>query len=120
MTTDAAPLAPLHKIPLTNGAAVELATLASPQVRGLLTKPALIRRVSQFVKEHMRDLPRECKDPNDMADWADEPFIAPEVRERTRDALKALVKAAADKGVLPCTAGVGHLLEVLGLADEEG
>lgn len=111
--------APLHKIPLTNGAAVELAMLASPGVRGLLTKPVHIRRVSQFIREHMRDLPRDCKDPGEMADWADEDFIAPEVRERTRDALKALVKAACDKGVLPCTAGAGHLLEVLGLADEE-
>ncbi len=118
MSTESA--APLHKIPLTNGAAVELATLTSQQVRGLLTKRHLIHRVSQFVKEHLRDLPHECRDPDAMADWADEPFIAPEVRERTRDALKALVRAAADKGVLPCTAGAGHLLEVLGLADEEG
>ena len=114
--TDSA--APIHKIPLTNGAAVELAILASQ--RHLMTKPALIRRVSRFVKEHLRDLPPDCKEPSEMADWADAPFICPEVRERERDALKALVKAAADKAVLPCTAGAGHLLEVLGLADEEG
>lgn len=110
--------APLHPIPLTNGAAVELAILAAQ--RNLMTKPALIRRVSRFVREHLRNLPDECKDPAAMADWADAPFIAPELRERDRDALKALVKAAADKAFLPCTAGAGHLLEVLGLADDEG
>lgn len=109
---------PLHKILLTNGAAVELATLAAG--RGLLTKPALVRRVSRFVKEHLRDLPEDCKDPAAMAAWADESFICPEVRERERDALKALVKAACEKGALPCSAGAGHLLEVLGLADDEG
>ena len=116
MSTESA--APLHKVPLTNGAAVELAYLAAG--RGLLTKPALIRRVSRFVKEHLRELPEDCKDPAAMADWADEPFISPEVRERERDAIKALVKAAGEKGALPCTAGAGHLLEVLGLADDEG
>jgi hypothetical protein len=56
----------------------------------------------------------------ELADWADEPFTTPEVRERERDAIKALVKAAAEKGALPCSAGAGHLLEVLGLADDEG
>lgn len=109
---------PRHTINLTNGAAVELAALAA--ARGLLTKPALIRRVSRFVRDHLRDLPEDCKDPSAMADWSDKPFIAPEVRERERDAIKALVKSAAEKGALGCTAGAGHLLEVLGLADDEG
>ena len=116
MTTESA--APLHKLQLTNGAAVELAILAAQ--RNLMTKPALIRRVSRFVREHLRDLPEDCKDPGAMADWSDAPFSAPEIRERERDALKALVKAAVDKAFLPCTAGAGHLLEVLGLADDEG
>jgi hypothetical protein len=107
----------LHKLDLTNGAAAELAALAT--VRGLLTKPSLIRRVSKFVKEHLRDLPPDCKDPGEMAAWAEASFISPEITERTRDALKALLKAAAEKGALSGTVGTGHLLEVLAVGDEE-
>lgn len=116
MTTDSA--APLHKLNLTNGATVELATLV--QTRGLLTKPALLRRVGKFAKKHLRDLPRECKDSGEFADWSDEVFLEVEIGEQWRDALKALVKSAAEKGGMPGTAGAAHLLEVLGLADEEG
>lgn len=110
--------APLHKLSLTNGATAELANLV--QGRGLLTKPALIRRVGKFTKKHLRDLPRDIKDPAEMADWSDEVFLEVEIGEQWRDALKALVKSAAEKGALPGTPGAAHLLEVLGLADDEG
>ena len=110
--------APTHKLALTNGATVELANLV--QTRGLLTKPALIRRVGKFAKKHLRDLPRECREVAEMADWSDEQFLEAEIGEQWRDAIKALVKSAAEKGVLPATPGAAHLLEVLGLADDEG
>lgn len=109
--------APTHKLALTNGATVELANLV--QTRGLLTKPALIRRVGKFVKKHLRDLPRECRDVAEMADWSDESFLNIEINDEWRDALRALVKSAAEKGALPCTPGAAHLLEVLPTNDAE-
>lgn len=115
MTTESA--IPAHPLKLTNGATVELANLI--QFRGLLSKPHLGRSVGRFAKKHLRDLPRECKDPNEMADWSDEKFREVTIDERTRDALKALVRAAYEKGAANGTSGSADLCEVLGLVSEE-
>ena len=106
-----------HPLTLTNGAAIELATLAC--ARGLLTKPAQIRRVSQFARANLRSLPEFKGEMTAQADWSEEVFAEVQVRERERDALKALVQAAAEKNALACSLGTGDLLAVLGLADED-
>lgn len=111
--------APTHKITLTNGATVELMRLST--IGGLLTKPALTRRVSQFIREHIlsRPLPDFRGDAAGMMAWSDAEFAVVEVRERTRDALKALIQSAQEKGALSCSLGCGDLLVTFGLADED-
>jgi hypothetical protein len=109
--------APSHPIRLTNGMAVALANLAA--TRGLLTKPVHIRKVSQFIREHLRTIPEFRGEHSVMVAWSDAHFLEITVKERVRDALKELVKSAADKGALSCALGEGDLLVLFGLADEE-
>ena len=105
---------PDHTISLTNAAAVELVNLASS--RGLLTKSVHIRKVSQFQREHL--LPLLKGHVTFDVDKALEEFGSPSVNERTRDALKELVRSAVEKGALSCSIGAGDLLELFGLADD--
>ncbi|MBU6247135.1 MAG: hypothetical protein KGN77_05210 [Xanthomonadaceae bacterium] len=106
-----------HHLKLTNGAAIELAVLAG--ARGLLTKKELIGRVVKFARAHLRKLPEFKGEMAAQADWSEEIFAEVQVRERERDALKALVQSAADNKALACTLGTGDLLAVLGLAEDE-
>lgn len=106
---------PAHRLSLTNAAASELVQLVN--ARGLLTKPVLIRRVSRLTKTHLRAL-EEPK--GDLQAWADRQAVDVEISERERDALKALVTSAAEKGALGCTIGTGELLDLLGLGEEDG
>lgn len=107
-----------HKLRLSKGAAIELANLIGAG-RGILVKPALIRRVSQFGREHLRAPPEYRDGLAGMADWSEETFAEVEITERVRDALKALVQSAAEKGVLSCAIGVGDLLAAFGIGDDE-
>jgi len=110
---------PSHNIRLSNGSVNELMRLSV--TGGLLTKPALTRRVSQFMREHVlcRPLPDFKGDSSGMLAWSDSEFAAVEVRERTRDAIKALIASAQEKGMLSCSLGCGDLLTTFGLADDE-
>lgn len=108
---------PIHTIKLTNAAASELATLVTG--RGLITDEKHLLRVSKFARKYLRNLPQPPTDPKDSADWAETEFAAVEVKEKTRDSLKELVKAAAGKGALCCNFGAGDLLEILGLAEAD-
>ncbi len=108
---------PIHAIPLTNAAAIELLTLA--QMRGLLTDEKQAKRVSDFIRKHLRTVPDQPKVNAEVIAWAEIQYAKPEAKEKTRDALKALVQAAATKGALSCGFGAGDLLEVLGLAEAD-
>ena len=108
---------PIHTVTLTNAAAGSLAALVV--ARGLLTDEKHLLRVSKFARKHLRRLPDPPAKPEDSAEWAERQFLAVEVKEKTRDALKALVKSAAAKGAMAGSYGDGDLLEVLGLAEAD-
>ncbi len=117
MSTESA--APVHKLRLTNGAVMELARLAS--IYGLLRKSHHVRRVTQFMRDNvLRRLPEYRGDHAGMVDWSDEEFGTFEIREKVRDALKALVQSAQENGQVSCSLGCGDLLVIFGLADDEG
>ena len=105
---------PDHTLTLSKAAAIELVTLSTS--RGLLTKPVHIRKVSQFVREHLAPLLRDKQEFDLDAALAE--FGSFTVNERTRDSLKALISAAAEKGALSANIGTGELLDLFGLAED--
>jgi len=110
--------APTHTLHLTNGAAFELARLAS--IQGLLRKAHHVRRVAQFLREHiLASFPEYRGDQKGLPAWSDAEFATVEVREKIRDALKALVQSALENGALSGSLGCGDLVTIFGLADED-
>jgi hypothetical protein len=105
---------PDHTLSLSNAAAVEIVNLASS--RGLLTKPVHIRKVSQFQRDHLLPILKR-KEGFDL-EAAQQPFGEFVVNEKTRDALKELVRSAAEKGALSCSMGTGEVLDLFGLAED--
>lgn len=105
---------PDHTFTLTKSAAVELVNLST--TRGLLTKPVHLRKVSQFMREHLAPLLRD-KQGFDL-DAALAEFGTFTVNERTRDGIKALLSAAAEKGAMSGNLGTDELLDLFGLADD--
>lgn len=111
------PEAPTHELDLNNGAALELAQLAN--MRGLVTKSSHARKISQFIRKHLRTPPEYRGDVAGMADWSETAFSKPTVDERTRDALKALIQSACEKGAGSGNLGFGDLCTIFGLGSED-
>jgi hypothetical protein len=119
----------MHTFNLTNGAAERLAQLIC--ANGLLTDPAQLSRCNRFWQKHLLDIPEEPTPPagRDPAAikahniafkaWSRTELPISEVSEKTRDALKALVTAAAAKGALSGGAEDGVLLAAVGLGAED-
>ena len=105
---------PDHTFALSKSAAVELLTLST--TRGLLTKPVHLRKVSQFMREHLAPLLRDKQEFDLDAAMAE--FGTFTINERTRDGLKALLAAAAEKGAMSGNLGTGELLDLFGLAED--
>jgi hypothetical protein len=106
-------------LPLTVGAADLLAQLSAAP--GLLTAPGHLMAVGLFAEAHLADLPPKPADANDVAAWRAwdrEPMPPVEIKPKTLEALRVLVKAATEKGYLPARPATVRLLAALDLGGE--
>jgi hypothetical protein len=117
-------------ITLTRAAANRLAQLAA--MPGLLNDAANLYRVGEVAETHLTELAQPPVQPAREAPaadwiawdksakaWGREELPAIEVTERKRDALRALVKAAIEKGQFSGSAADTALQRALGLQPED-
>lgn len=115
---------------LTNGSAQRLAQLIA--TAGLLTAPTELYLVGAFAEAHLSELPTPPVQPGqdgkpqdwqafntEYKAWASVEIDQIETTIKRRDALKALVKSACDKGAISGNRADARLLRELGLAGDE-
>ena len=117
-------------ITLTHAAAARLGQIANNP--GLLTSPDDIYRVGAFNEDHLSEIPRSPEPPlqsapmaerqaweADLKAWAKTEMQPITTTEKRMDAIKALLKSAAEKGALGGTAPDRLLLRVFRLAPQD-
>lgn len=115
---------------LNNAAALRLAQLIATS--GLLTAPDAVTSVGNFAEAHLCELkpapdrPAEEAKPEEwrawekgFMTWGREPVAPIETSIRRRDALKALLKSASEKGMLSGQAGDTKLLRIFELGSDD-
>jgi hypothetical protein len=117
-------------IALTTAAAARLGQIANTP--GLLTSPDDLYRVGAFNEDHLSEIPHAPEAPLQTAPkadreaweaalkaWAKAEFPLITTTEKRIDAIKALLKSAAEKGALGGTAPDRLLLAVFRLAPQD-
>ncbi len=117
-------------ITLTNAAAARLGQIANTP--GLLTSPDDLYRVGAFNEDHLSEIPHAPEPPLQPAtlaarkawevalkDWAKTEMPPITTTEKRIDAVKALLKSAADKGALGGTSPDRLLLAAFRLAPQD-